>query len=109
VPPSASLLRSILDPVPPSKQELFEWGLQLRMTQMALVEVRQGAEGAEEGWLEVFSWVAEKGLGLGGTGGASGGGGSAEDRKSQFAASHFLYILTCNTPFFVSSSSSSCC
>ncbi|KAJ2923781.1 hypothetical protein H1R20_g13313, partial [Candolleomyces eurysporus] len=60
VPPSAQLLRSILDPVPPSRQDLFEWGLQLRMTQMALVEVRQGPEGAEEGWLEVFSWVAEK-------------------------------------------------
>lgn len=60
IPPSAQLLRSILDPVPPSKQDLFEWGLQLRMTQMALLEVRQGPEGAEEGWLEVFSWVAEK-------------------------------------------------
>ncbi|KAF6752725.1 hypothetical protein DFP72DRAFT_1133180 [Ephemerocybe angulata] len=72
VPPSGDLLRNILDEVTPSKQELFEWGLELRMTQMALVEVRQGPEGAEEGWLEVFSWVAEKkGLGPPSSGGPS--------------------------------------
>lgn len=66
LPPSADLLRSILDPVPPSKQDAFEWGLQLRMTQMAVMEVVKGPEGAEEGWLEVFAWVAEtRGVGAG--------------------------------------------
>ncbi|TFK25843.1 hypothetical protein FA15DRAFT_755465 [Coprinopsis marcescibilis] len=61
VPPAASLLGKILDiQHPPSTAEVFEQGLQLRMTQMALMEVRQGAEGAEQGWLDVYAWVAEK-------------------------------------------------
>ena len=44
----------------PSKMELFEWHLQLRMTQVALMEIIEGAEGAEAGWLDIFSWVAER-------------------------------------------------
>ena len=44
----------------PSKTELFEWHLQLRMTQVALMEIIEGAEGAEAGWLDIFSWVAEQ-------------------------------------------------
>ena len=60
VPPSGQLLRSILDPVSPSKKEVFEWGLQLRMSWMALTEVQQGPEGAEVEWVKVFGWIAEK-------------------------------------------------
>lgn len=82
VPPSSFLLRSTLDDsVPPSKHELFEWGLQLRMTQMALVEVQQGAEGAEEGWVEVFGWIAEK-RGLGGPAGQTTAATSVDERHN---------------------------
>lgn len=87
LPPSSTLL---LTPqpfkYPPSPYELFESHLQLRMTQGAVVEVVEGAEGAEVLWLEVFGWVAERrnaaaaagdgGLGLGG------GGGGGEKRRS---------------------------
>lgn len=45
---------------PASQIELFERHLQLRMSQVALMEVIEGAEGAENGWLEIFSWVAER-------------------------------------------------
>lgn len=49
-----------IDQYPPSTADLFEQHLQLRMTRVALMEFVEGAEGAEEGWLEIFSWVAEK-------------------------------------------------
>jgi len=58
IPTAASLLKPIPDHPPPSHWELFEQALQLRMTQLALVEHVEGAEGAAEKWLEVFSWVA---------------------------------------------------
>lgn len=48
------------DQYPPAPSVLFERHLQLRMTQIALTEVMNGPEGAEEGWLEVFAWVAER-------------------------------------------------
>lgn len=48
------------DQYPPSPSVVFERHLQLRMSQIALAEVMDGPEGAEEGWLEVFAWVAEK-------------------------------------------------
>jgi hypothetical protein len=48
------------DQYPPAPSVLFERHLQLRMTQVALMEVMNGAEGAEEGWLEVFAWTAER-------------------------------------------------
>ncbi|KAF8966758.1 hypothetical protein BDZ97DRAFT_1938402 [Flammula alnicola] len=48
------------DQYPPTPSTLFERHLQLRMTQVALMEVMEGPEGAEEAWLEVFVWVAEK-------------------------------------------------
>ncbi|KAF9560412.1 hypothetical protein CPC08DRAFT_665457 [Agrocybe pediades] len=49
-----------IDQYPPSSADLFEQHLQLRMTQVVLAEVVEGPEGAEEAWLEVFAWVAEK-------------------------------------------------
>ncbi|KAF8066830.1 hypothetical protein FPV67DRAFT_1768536 [Lyophyllum atratum] len=60
IPPPAFLLAPAQDHPLPSKQERFEHALQLRMTQGVLAEVVDGAEGAEEKWLEVFSWVAER-------------------------------------------------
>ncbi|KDR72826.1 hypothetical protein GALMADRAFT_252100 [Galerina marginata CBS 339.88] len=64
-----------IDQYPPTTADLFERHLQLRMTQVALIEVVEGPEGAEEGWLEVFSWVAEKrGVGIAGAGGSTPGG-----------------------------------
>lgn len=67
--PSAPSIPSLsIDQYPPSTADLFEQHLQLRMTQVALMEVVEGPEGAEEGWLEIFSWVAEKrGLSSGNT------------------------------------------
>ena len=58
IPPASSLLKPLLDHPPPSRQELFEQALQLRMTQLALVEHAEGPESAVEKWLEVFAWVA---------------------------------------------------
>ncbi|KAJ6632489.1 hypothetical protein B0H10DRAFT_1977554 [Mycena sp. CBHHK59/15] len=60
MPPAAGLLLPPLDHAAPSRQELFEYSLQLRMTQVALIEHVEGAEGAAEKWLEVFQWIAEK-------------------------------------------------
>jgi len=63
VPLASSLLKSTelsFESYTPSKAELFEWHLQLRMTQVALVEVVEGAEGAELTWLEIFGWVADR-------------------------------------------------
>ncbi|KAH6903832.1 hypothetical protein BKA70DRAFT_579522 [Coprinopsis sp. MPI-PUGE-AT-0042] len=85
---------------PPSREEIFEDGLELRMTKMKIVEIREGAEGAERGWVDVFTWVAEQkglvahpgGLGLGNgfgggshngdQGGATSGPGTITDRGS---------------------------
>lgn len=58
IPPAASLLEPLPDHPSPSRRELFEQALQLRMTQLALTEHAEGPEGAVEKWLEVFSWVA---------------------------------------------------
>ena len=58
IPAAASLLGPPPDHPPPSRRELFEQALQLRMTQLALTEHAEGPEGAAEKWLEVFSWVA---------------------------------------------------
>ncbi|KAJ7119647.1 hypothetical protein C8R44DRAFT_841131 [Mycena epipterygia] len=60
MPPAADLLLPMADHASPSRQELFEYSLQLRMTQVALIEHVEGAEGAAEKWLEVFQWIAER-------------------------------------------------
>ena len=48
------------DEYPPTSMQQFERHLQIRMSQVALSEVVDGPEGAEEGWLQVFAWIAEK-------------------------------------------------
>ena len=58
IPAAASLLKPLPDHPQPSRRDLFEQALQLRMTQLALTEHTEGCEGAIEKWLEVFSWVA---------------------------------------------------
>lgn len=60
IPPASGLLRSMLEKNPPSKKDVYEYSLQLRMTQVALAEVVNGPEGAEEKWVDVFSWIAGK-------------------------------------------------
>ncbi|KAJ7235094.1 hypothetical protein B0H12DRAFT_1238874 [Mycena haematopus] len=60
IPHGEDLLLPVADHPAPSRQQLFEYSLQLRMTQVALIEYVEGAEGAEGKWLEVFSWIAER-------------------------------------------------
>jgi hypothetical protein len=60
IPPSATLLQPIPDYPTPSRQDMFEYAMQLRMTQLALAECVEGAEGAALRWVEVFGWVAER-------------------------------------------------
>ncbi len=60
IPPSSSLLKPVPDQPPPSRQENFEYALQMRMTQLALTEFIEGTEGVGEKWLEVFHWFREK-------------------------------------------------
>jgi hypothetical protein len=58
IPFVASMLKPMPDHELPSKQEVFEYSLQLRMSQAALTEVVEGAEGAELKWVDIFSWHA---------------------------------------------------
>ena len=58
LPAASLLLKPLPDHPPPSRRELFEQALQLRMTQLALTEHAEGPESAVEKWLEVFAWVA---------------------------------------------------
>ncbi|KAF8632468.1 hypothetical protein AX15_001868 [Amanita polypyramis BW_CC] len=60
MPPSSDLLGSIIDQCWPLASEVFENTLQLRLTQVAMVEAVEGAEGAEEKWVEVFGWISAK-------------------------------------------------
>jgi hypothetical protein len=60
IPPASTLVSSMLEKSPPLKRDVYEYGLQLRMTQVALTEVVEGPEGAERKWVDVFSWIAEK-------------------------------------------------
>lgn len=82
LPPASTLL---LTPppskYPPSPYDLFESHLQIRMTQGTLIEIVEGAEGAEALWLEIFGWVAERKNAVG-----TGGGGV--QRRSIDASEH---------------------
>ena len=60
VPPSSGLLQPLRDRPSPTRQESFEYALQMRMTQLALTEFVEGAEGVGEKWLEVFHWFREQ-------------------------------------------------
>ncbi|KAF8582936.1 hypothetical protein K439DRAFT_1634845 [Ramaria rubella] len=64
LPSTSALRRPVPDYPPPTRHERFEHALQLRFTQLALIEHVDGPENASEIWLEVFGWVAaRKGLG----------------------------------------------
>jgi hypothetical protein len=64
LPTAATLQRPVPDYPPPTRHERFEHALQLRLTQLALIEHVDGPENAGDKWVEVFSWVAaRKGLG----------------------------------------------
>ncbi|KIJ47909.1 hypothetical protein M422DRAFT_45616 [Sphaerobolus stellatus SS14] len=64
LPAASGLLQPLPDYPPPTRHERFEHALQLRLTQLALIEHVDGPENAGTKWLEVFSWVAaRKGLG----------------------------------------------
>ncbi|KAF9025079.1 hypothetical protein BDZ89DRAFT_1068592 [Hymenopellis radicata] len=60
IPPAADLLRPAQDQVYPSQSQRFEEALQLRMTQIALAEMVEGAEGAAEKLPEIFTWIADR-------------------------------------------------
>ncbi|KIY44641.1 hypothetical protein FISHEDRAFT_50937 [Fistulina hepatica ATCC 64428] len=58
--PASQLLKPTLDHPLPSQQDTFEHALQLRMTQLALAEYVEGAEGAVQKGVEIFHWIAER-------------------------------------------------
>ncbi|PBK98454.1 hypothetical protein ARMGADRAFT_960093 [Armillaria gallica] len=60
IPPASNLLQPAQDHPSPSRQELFEDSLQLRMTQVALTEIVEGAEGASQMLPEIFVWTADR-------------------------------------------------
>ena len=60
MPPSDALLHTPPDHPGPTPQDVFEYALQLRLTQMALTEHVEGPEGAETKWVDVFGWIAER-------------------------------------------------
>lgn len=60
-PTPSKMLLPPLDHPQPSKEDLFEHGLQLRMTLLSLIELVDGAEVASVKWVEVFAWFAERG------------------------------------------------
>jgi len=61
VPPPTSMLLPVPDHPRPSREDLFEQGLQLRITLLSLIEWMHGAEIASRRWVEVFAWFAERG------------------------------------------------
>lgn len=60
IPAAEGLLQPLGDHPAPSQQDLFEQALQLRMSEMTLCETVDGAERAEDRWVEIFDWVARK-------------------------------------------------
>ncbi|KAF7986875.1 hypothetical protein HWV62_12618 [Athelia sp. TMB] len=69
IPPAHTLLLPLPDHPRASRQDAFARALQLRMSQVALLEAIEGPEGAAVGWVSVFGWVAKRN----GNGAASGG------------------------------------
>jgi hypothetical protein len=61
VPSPTSMLLPAPDHPRPSREDLFEHGLQLRMTLLSLIERVHGAEIASVRWVDVFAWFAERG------------------------------------------------
>ncbi|KAF8827363.1 hypothetical protein HHX47_DHR4000133 [Lentinula edodes] len=59
-PPSSELLQAVADHPEPLSREKFEYALQLRMSQVAVLEYVEGAEGAADKLPKVFQWIAEK-------------------------------------------------
>jgi hypothetical protein len=64
-----------------SKEDIFEQGLELRITLLSLIELVDGAEVASVKWVEVFAWFAERG----------GWAQPVQDRKSFKASRHVSY------------------
>lgn len=60
IPLAAALLQPLPDHPPPTPRELFEHALQLRMTQIALIELTEGPDNVENCWLEVFDWYSQR-------------------------------------------------
>lgn len=60
MPSSSDLLSSIVDQVWPLSYEIVENSLQLRLTQVYLTEAVDGAEAADQKWIEVFRWISAK-------------------------------------------------
>ena len=60
IPAAATLLGKIPDHPTPSHRELFEHVLQLRMTQLTLIELVEGPEAVEPYWLDVFEWYSQR-------------------------------------------------
>ena len=61
VPSPTSMLLPLPDHPRPSREDLFEHGLQLRMTLLSLIERMHGAEIASVRWVDIFAWFAERG------------------------------------------------
>ena len=60
IPPAVTLLRPLPPYPPPGRDARFEQALQLRMTQVVLVERVEGAESASRKWVELFAWYAQR-------------------------------------------------
>lgn len=60
IPPASTLLQPLPDHPPPTPKELFEHALQLRMTQLALIELAEGPDSVETCWIEVFDWYSQR-------------------------------------------------
>jgi tetratricopeptide (TPR) repeat protein len=60
-PAATTMLLTTPDHPPSSKEDIFEYGLQLRITILAVVELIDGAETASGRWVDVFAWFAERG------------------------------------------------
>lgn len=60
IPSSETLLSSIPDYPPPLRQDALDYSLEIRMSQMTLVEYMGGSDLAEAKGVEVFQWMSSK-------------------------------------------------